>query len=174
MMTVTEGTDDPEVRLLARDLRQSVSTFVRVTRQDTGTVRSARSEALDMLHRLGPMNVAALAMKRGVAHQTMRLVMAQLEAEGLVRQEPDPADRRSRLMSISPEGRDALLRDQDVRASWIERAITERLSSGERDLLRAAITILDRLASLPTCGTKPVQAVTSACIEGAGRQDGRE
>lgn len=133
--------------LLARDLRRSIGTFVRAIRQDTGTVRSAQSETLDLLHRLGPINVATLAEKRGVTHQTMRLVVAPLNAAGLVQQDADPADRRSRLVSLSPAGRDALAREQDARASRIEDAIRSRLSPDDQDLLRAAMPLLDRLAT---------------------------
>ena len=58
-----------ETGLLARDLRRSIGDFVRAVRQDTGTARSAQSETLDFLCRLGPMNVAAVAGARGVTHQ---------------------------------------------------------------------------------------------------------
>jgi DNA-binding MarR family transcriptional regulator len=133
-------------KLLARDLRRSVSDFVRAIRQDTGTARSAKSETLDLLLGLGPMNVASLAEKRGVTHQTMRLVVAQLEANGLVHQHANPADRRSRMVSISPDGRDALARDQELRSTRIEDAIRSRLSSNEQDMLAAALPLLDRLA----------------------------
>jgi DNA-binding MarR family transcriptional regulator len=91
------------------------------------------------------MNVAALAEKRGVTHQTMRLVVAGLNADGLVRQDPDPADRRSRLVTISSDGDAALAQERQAREAWIERAIRTRLSLDERNLLRAAISILDRL-----------------------------
>lgn len=131
---------------LAHDLRRSISAFVRAVRQDTGTVRSAQSETLDLLQRLGPMNVAALAEKRGVTHQTMRLVVAGLETDGLVQQDADPADRRSRLISISPAGSDALTLEREARASRIEKAIQALLSPAQQELLRAAIPILDRLA----------------------------
>ncbi|MBB3476655.1 DNA-binding MarR family transcriptional regulator [Novosphingobium sp. BK369] len=91
------------------------------------------------------MNVAALAEKRGVTHQTMRLVVAGLNAEGLVQQDPDPADRRSRLVTISSDGDAALAQERQARESWIERAIHTRLSRDERNLLQATIPILNRL-----------------------------
>ncbi|WP_454883890.1 MarR family transcriptional regulator [Sphingomonas oryzagri] len=132
--------------LLARDLRRSISTFVRAIRQQTGTVKSAQSETLDLLHRLGAMNVARLAERRCVTHQTMRLVVAQLDADKLVRQDADPADRRSRLISITPGGIDMIVRQKEARESRIEDAICRLLSRRERELLRSAIPILDRLA----------------------------
>ena len=138
---------EAEAHRLADDLRRSIGDFVRAIRQDTGTTRSAQSETLDVLDRLGPMNVAALATTRGVTHQTMRLVVAQLEASGFVRQTADPADRRSRLITLSPAGRDALSRERAVRASRIADAIRNRLSPVECDQLRAATVILDRLVA---------------------------
>jgi DNA-binding MarR family transcriptional regulator len=137
----------PEAASLAADLRRSVSGFVRAIRQDTGTIRSAQSETLDLLEKLGPMNVAALAERRGVTHQSMRLVVAQLEAAALVRQAPDLADRRSRLVSIAQDGVIALERERATRTSRIQGAIETQLSSGEREVLRVAVKILDRLAA---------------------------
>jgi DNA-binding MarR family transcriptional regulator len=140
---------EAEATRLARDVRRSIGDFVRAIRQDTGTEKSAQSETLDLLYRTGRMNVAALADKRGVTHQTMRIVVAQLVAAGSVQQEPDPKDRRSRLVSIAPAGRDALAREQDARTSRIANAIRTHLSPSEQDLLRATIPVLDRLVMLP-------------------------
>lgn len=141
---------EAEAHRLAEDLRRSVGGFVRAIRHETGTTKSAQSEALDLLDRRGPMNVAALAQTRGVAHQSMRLVVAQLEASGLVRQDADPSDRRSRLISISPSGRETLAQERGLRTSRIADAIRSTLSPDERDLLRAATAILDRLAAPTT------------------------
>ncbi|PJI55345.1 MarR family transcriptional regulator [Methylobacterium radiotolerans] len=145
-MPAAAGTE-AEAHRLADDLRRSISGFVRAIRQDTGTTKSAQSETLDVLDRLGPMNVATLAETRGVTHQTMRLVVAQLEMSGLVKQEADPSDRRSRLVSMSTAGRDALARERTERTSRIADAIRSQLTPDERDLLRAATVILDRLAA---------------------------
>lgn len=131
---------------LAEDLRRSAGDFVRAIRHDTGTERSAQSDTLDLLHRHGPMNVAALAERRGVTHQTMRMVVAQLAASGLVRQEPDPQDRRSKLVSVEPAGREAIVQEQKARSSRIADAIVTRLSRQEHEVLRAAVPILARLA----------------------------
>jgi DNA-binding MarR family transcriptional regulator len=136
-----------EARRLADDLRRSISGFVRAIRQDTGTTKSAQSETLDVLDRLGPMNVAALAETRGVTHQTMRLVVAQLYTSGLVKQEADPSDRRSRLVSMSTAGLEVIKLERMARTLRIADAIRRQLSPDERDLLRAATVILDRLTA---------------------------
>lgn len=144
-MGEASGAGDDAARL-ADELRKSISRLVRAVRQNTGTVKSAQSETLDLLDYLGPMNVAALAEQRGVTHQTMRLVVAALEADGSVQQKADPSDRRSRLVSLSPTGKLALARSRQARAAFIEDAIRNLLSGAEQDLLRAVIPILDRLS----------------------------
>lgn len=142
---------------LARDLRRSVSAFVRAIRHDTDTGKSAQSETLDLLHHLGSMNVASLAEKRGVTHQTMRIVVAQLDADRLVQQDADPADRRSRLVSITAAGIDAIVLDQKKREARIEGAIRSLLSPSEQDILRSAIPILNRLAERSKAGGQAVK-----------------
>ncbi len=78
----------------------------------------------------------------------MRLVVAGLEAEGSVRQLADPADRRSRLVSITSEGRLALFQGRSKRTVHIEEAIRRLLSLDEREHLKAAIPILNRLSDI--------------------------
>ncbi|RYC29693.1 MarR family transcriptional regulator [Lichenibacterium minor] len=136
-----------EIDSLADDLRRSVGDFVRAIRQGSGTTRSAQSETLDVLDRLGAMNVATLAEMRAVTHQTMRLVVAQLESSGFVTQEADPSDRRSRRVSLSAAGRDALARERTGRTSRIADEIRSKLSPTECDLLHNATMIIARLAA---------------------------
>ncbi|HEY1605100.1 MAG TPA: MarR family transcriptional regulator [Allosphingosinicella sp.] len=66
---------------------------------------SAQYSALAALHAEAPLALAALARREAVSHVTMSRVVASLAEAGLVRREPDPADRRSRRLSLTPEGR---------------------------------------------------------------------
>ncbi|MCE3543587.1 hypothetical protein LXJ56_25740, partial [Escherichia coli] len=66
-----------------------------------------------------------------------------------VRQLADPADRRSKLVSITSEGRLALFQARANRAVHIADAIRGLLSPEERKQLKAAIPILDRLSGEP-------------------------
>jgi DNA-binding MarR family transcriptional regulator len=138
-----------DVDALAEELRDAVSTFVRTVRAETATVRTAKSDTLEMLEANGAANVAMLAQKRNVKHQSMRLVTGQLEADGLIRREVDPADRRSQLFVLTDTGRDWLARSRELRSSRIAAMIRTRLSAGERQELRTAARLLLRLASAP-------------------------
>lgn len=132
---------------LAEDLRHAVGSFVREVRRNTTGGSTAQDETLALLDGCGPMNVAALAHARGVAHQTMRLVVAQLEARGLVRSSADVADRRSRLFSISAAGQRELERARQMRAAGIAAMIETSLSEDERASLRDLIAVLNRMTA---------------------------
>jgi DNA-binding MarR family transcriptional regulator len=67
-------------------------------------IGSAQYSAMAALHAEAPLSLAALARRESVSHVTMSRVVASLVRAGLVRREPDPADRRSRLLSLTADG----------------------------------------------------------------------
>lgn len=142
---IAGGMGDVDAAALGEDLRRAIANFARVVRRETGTPASAQSETLALLEQTGHVNVTALAERRQVAHQTMRTVVAQLAASGLVVRSPDPADGRSQLVSLSPAGWAALAQERALRASRIDGLIASRLSPQDRTTLRAAIVLLDRM-----------------------------
>lgn len=131
--------------ILAERLRATLSRFVRNVRSQADTPTTSQSEALLLLEQSGPLSIADLATCRNVRHQSMRLVSSQLEAEGLVRRMPNPADRRSQLLSLTEKGRESLSRSREARTLKIATLIDERLTDEERRVLEAAIHIIDRL-----------------------------
>ena len=145
MQETAEQPTDAATRSLAERLRITVGRFVRSVRQEAETPTTSQSETLQLLDVSGPMSVAELASQRHVRHQSMRLVTAQLEAEGLVEKLPNPADSRSRLLSVTVKGRETLDAARSARTSRIAALIGDRLTEEERRTLEAAITIIDRL-----------------------------
>lgn len=146
---MTRHADDTEIErdmlAFAEELRQVIGRFVRTARSHAGTPSSAQSETLGFLDRDGPMSIAAMAHRRNVKHQSMRLVLAQLEAEGLVSLAPDPGDRRGRLIAMTEEGRAALEAGRRARAAWIAQALREHVTAGERRMLGEALGVLERI-----------------------------
>lgn len=139
---------DPTVEALAlgEELRRVVGAFVRGIRREADTPTSSQSETLGLLDRQGPMSVASLATERKVKHQSMRLVVGQLETARLVTRLPNPEDGRSQLVALSDEGRAALVRSREARQRQIASLIDERLSDADRQVLRAAIELIERLS----------------------------
>ncbi|TWF52058.1 MarR family winged helix-turn-helix transcriptional regulator [Neorhizobium alkalisoli] len=130
---------------LAESLRDVIGRFVRNVRTGAGTPTSAQSETLGLLDRNGPLSVAGMAQTRNVKHQSMRLVVAQLEGDGLVERLADPQDRRSQLVSITPKGKEALSSSRGARVDWIATALESELTEEERQVLRQSIGILAKL-----------------------------
>ncbi|MBS1168761.1 MAG: hypothetical protein H6R00_4786 [Proteobacteria bacterium] len=134
-----------EALALGEELRRVVGTFVRSIRRQAGTPTNSQSETLTLLGCEGPMSVARLAAERKVKHQSMRLVVGQMEVAGLVTRLPNPDDGRSQLIALSEVGRAALIRSREARQRQIAALIDERLSADDRQVLRAAIGLIERL-----------------------------
>ena len=85
-----------------------------------------------------------LAMAEAIRYDKTRLIalLEGLEGRGLVRREPDPRDRRARVVRLTPAGTRALRAARtDIRR--MERRVLSDLSAEERDVLLA---VLPRLA----------------------------
>jgi DNA-binding MarR family transcriptional regulator len=61
-----------------------VGRFVRATRANADVLPPTRAEVLAQLERDGPCSIAELAARRGVRHQTMSRMVADLEQLDLV------------------------------------------------------------------------------------------
>ncbi len=76
--------------------------------------------ALGVLESQGPMTQARLAQIVRVQAQTMGKTLSRLEAHGHVTRVRNDLDRRSHMVSITPQGHEALQEAQDI-----ERTLTE-------------------------------------------------
>jgi len=135
----------PSPKALAESLREVVGDFVRLTRDQAGTPSTARSETLGILDRQGSMSIASLAEHRHVRHQSMRLVVAQLENESLVARMSDPTDGRSQLITLTRAGAEFVRLSRRARSLHIETAIATELSEQDRQDLAKGVSVLKRL-----------------------------
>jgi DNA-binding MarR family transcriptional regulator len=71
--------------------------------------------------------------------------VACLEEGGLVQRVPHPTDRRQVLVELTEEGHARVAEDRKRRDAWLARRLRE-LSKDERDALRAAAPVLQKLA----------------------------
>jgi DNA-binding MarR family transcriptional regulator len=88
---------------------------------------------------------AALAEKIGADKTRIIATLDDLQAAGLITREPDPADRRARLLSITPAGSRARRAVQEGIQRGEERVLAELPPAERRAFLRAA----ERLSALP-------------------------
>jgi DNA-binding MarR family transcriptional regulator len=84
-----------------------------------------------------------LALATAIGHDKTRLigVLGGLEADGLITREPDPNDRRARLVRITPRGAERhAAAVTDIRA--MEDKLLAGLTADQRDTLLAVLPIL--------------------------------
>ncbi len=89
----------------------------------------------------GPASVAQVARTMGLARQSVQRTADLLAADGLVRYADNPHHRRAKLVTMTPEGRQALDYIGRRQARWANRI------GGQHDLeqLRTAVAVLRRL-----------------------------
>lgn len=102
---------------------------------------NAQVSVLRSLGEHGPRTVPQLAAERAIARQPVQRMVDELADAGLVRSEPNPQHRRSRLIALTPAGRRGL--------DAMERRQSRRLAPAAGNLsesrLRAATNTLRRV-----------------------------
>src|ERR1700760_219005 len=103
---------------------------------------------LGQLYRRGSATAVELAELERIQPQSLTRVLADLVEEGLISRRPDPEDGRRQLLDITPDGRAALTGDMQSRDAWLAKAMEAELSDTERELLRLAAKLMERLADV--------------------------
>jgi DNA-binding MarR family transcriptional regulator len=118
---------------------------VRVSDVEAG-VSPARLSALSVLVFGGPRTMTELAAAEQVRLPTMSALVRSLEDDGLVRRQPDPADRRAVRLRATPKG-ERLLRRAQRRRIEILIDLLAPLSLRELRTVTEAVAILERALS---------------------------
>ncbi|WBV19914.1 MULTISPECIES: MarR family transcriptional regulator [Pantoea] len=134
-----------ETQQLANELRQVISAFVRNARVATATVRTSQHETLDLLDTHQALSIADLARLRGVKHQSMRLVINELELQGLVQRQKSPQDARAQLIVLSESARALLADARAKRSEWIAQQIADKLDAAACEDLEKGVAALRKL-----------------------------
>ena len=100
----------------------------------------ARWQVLGVIEH-GPATVAEVARVFGLARQSVQRTADALERDGLAAFEDNPRHRRARLLRITPRGRAALSRIQEVQRQWADELGAQ---FDEREL-RQATELLERV-----------------------------
>src|SRR3954462_11759764 len=135
----------PPIADVAGHLRLVVARTARRLRQETSADLSpSMISALASVDRHGPLTPSELADYERVQRPTVTRVLARLEELGLIERAPDPADRRSSLISASAEGRTLLRRQRSRKDLYLARRL-EPLEADEVATLERAAAILERM-----------------------------
>lgn len=95
------------VQLLDLAQREVIRSFAEVVPGGPGPLRGSQYRVLSMVPRVGGRRLTELATVADMTKQAMGEFVADLAERGLVTIQPDPADRRAKLVSLTRAGRDA-------------------------------------------------------------------
>lgn len=92
------------------------------------------------------LTIGELAQAEGVQPPSMTRTVTCLEGGGYVARQPHPTDGRQVVVTVTDRGSETVLADRARRDAWLARRLTE-LTPDERQTLRAAVPILEKLAT---------------------------
>lgn len=102
---------------------------------------AGEARALFHAHFHGPSRQTALAARMGVEPMTLVGFLDRLEAAGLVVREPDPSDRRAKIVRLTPQAQPLLERVMEV-TRGVRAAALQDFSPEEIELFRAMLARL--------------------------------
>jgi DNA-binding MarR family transcriptional regulator len=107
---------------------------------------AAKLGVLGQLYRLGPLTPTRLAQSERVKLQTLTRLLAELEAEKLIKRRPHQHDARQTLLSLTAAGVRVLTDEIHNRETSLAAVIARCLSSSDCARLLASCGLIDRLA----------------------------
>ena len=100
-----------------------------------------RFDVLAALDRHGEMNMGALSQALLVSNGNVTQLVQKLVRDGLVEMRKPPADRRSSIVRLTPEGQQVFARLARVHQDWIDQMVGE-LDYTQRERLYVALGVL--------------------------------
>jgi DNA-binding MarR family transcriptional regulator len=106
----------------------------------------ARTKVLRQLQRSGPTRQGALAVHFGVVPHSITDIVDGLERDGLAQRQPDPADRRAKLVALTDKGASALLVAGAAREKLFNQ-VFGAIGPDEREVMAGLLDRLEKAAS---------------------------
>lgn len=149
---MAEESASTTTQAVAHDLRVVAGKLRRRLRQEAsaGDLTESQRSVLMRLERHGPSTVTELALAEGVRSQSMGATVAALGEAGFVKGEPDPADGRRTILSLTPAARKTFKAVRAAREDWLLHAIQDGFSAAEQRQLAAGVALLKRLVGEET------------------------
>ena len=133
---------------LASSLRVSVMRLSRRLRNERDAsydLSASQLAVLGTLWRQGAMSIGDLAAAEKVQPPSMTRIVTCLVDKGLLRRDPDLADKRLVVVSLTDAADAVLIESRLRKEAWLNKRLHE-LTAAERQTLREAAPILERLS----------------------------
>jgi DNA-binding MarR family transcriptional regulator len=142
MVARTDAGLASELRLSVMRLRRRLSN----ERHPDNPLSMGAMAVLGCLFRNGDSTVGELAAHERIQPPSMTRIVHALQDGGFVSRRAHETDGRQVVVSLSEQGRTTLLADRARRDAWLAQRLRD-LTPSERDTLRRAAPLLERLAS---------------------------
>ena len=119
---------------------------LRSEREPSNELSVGAISVLGVLIREGDLSIGQLAAHERVQPPSMTRTVNALVEDGYVERRASADDGRSVIVALAEKGRETLLADRRRRDAWLAQQL-RTLTADERDLLRKAVPIIERLAN---------------------------
>jgi DNA-binding MarR family transcriptional regulator len=129
---------------LGVDVVVASARLTRLASRDVSALPHAAMRLMGRLDELGPTRISELAKADRCSQPTMSNLVQRQEENGFVRREPDPADSRASLISLTTAGRTELERARHEAGEAIATRL-RHLPPADIETLQAAVTVIHRI-----------------------------
>jgi DNA-binding MarR family transcriptional regulator len=139
--------NEPDPLEVAAALYLSIALFLRQLRRSPvqDELTPPEISALERLDRAGSATPGRLAAAEQITPQAMGATLAELTRQGLAERRPDPADGRRVVISLTEAGQRFVRNKRTARTEQLAKALSDRFTREELDVLRAAAPLIERL-----------------------------
>jgi DNA-binding MarR family transcriptional regulator len=139
--------NEPDPLEVAAALYLSISLFLLQLRRSPvqGELTPPEISALERLDRAGSATPGRLAAAEQITPQAMGATLGELTRRGLAERRSDPADGRRVVVSLTEAGRRFVRNKRTARTEQLAKALSDRFTREELDVLRAAAPLIERL-----------------------------
>jgi DNA-binding MarR family transcriptional regulator len=133
---------------VATQLRITIHRLVKLLRRQTrneAQLSLTERATLGLLYNEGQMAPSDIARTEKVTTQSMSQVINHLFDVGYIDRTPSDDDKRKVLLSLTPAGRAYVEQVRQDKQEWLTKALHEKVTPAEKDLLREALQILTKL-----------------------------
>ncbi len=132
---------------LAARLRMSMSRLLKVIRSEVRhdeLLSLTERSTLSMVYQNSEMLPSELAAKEKVTSQSMSQIINKLSRNGYIEKTPSTEDKRKVIITITSKGKEFIELKRSKSQEWLEKAISEKTTEAEKEILMRAITILTK------------------------------
>jgi DNA-binding MarR family transcriptional regulator len=139
--------NEPDPLEVAAALYLSISLFLLQLRRSPvqGELTPPEISALERLDRAGSATPGRLAAAEQITPQAMGATLGELTRRGLAERRSDPADGRRVVVSLTEAGRRFVRNKRTARTEQLAKALSDRFTPAEIEVLRAAAPLIERL-----------------------------